>query len=163
MATYRDPKALAISQARRFDQVRRSFTVMHADMVQDMAKEAETLTSGTTSTAQLREMGHPFSRRRARSRGGIRKALASAGIAKLPINRQTGRLQRSLRVMRDGEGWRIQFVAPHAKFVLAPGGTRKMVARGFWPEMRKRFKPRNRRLIYEMRLRQLTIMYKRSA
>lgn len=152
MATFNDPKALAASQARRFAQVRRSMTVMHADMVQDMAKEAETLTSG-----------HPFSRRRARSRGGIRKALASAGIAKLPINRQTGRLQRSLRVMRDGEGWRIQFVAPHAKFVLAPGGTRKMVARGFWPEMRKRFKPRNRRLIYEMRLRQLTIMYKRSA
>lgn len=89
------------------------------------------LTSGTISTRELRRRGHPFARRGSTS---IRTATPL-----LPINFQTGRLQRSLRTFRRPFGWQLQFTAPEAKFVLAPGGTKLMVPRKFWTEMRRRY------------------------
>lgn len=130
-------------------------------MVDEVKADALNLTSGKVSTAQLRRMGHPFARARAlvrtRGKGGRRSP-----VPKLPINRQTGRLQESLTVQKRYDGPRGQvivlyFGAKHAKFVLALGGTRRMVARGFWRELlkrsrmaqlrsRKRFKARSSRM-----------------
>ncbi len=167
MANWTSAKALAVSQAARFAVLNRSIRAQHRQMVESMAQDAQELTSGTVSTATLRALGHPFSRRLARSRGGASKAISASGISRLPINQQTGRLKRSARIIPEttahGQSFRFQFTAPHAKFVLAPGGTRRMVARGFWPEMRRRWRPKNRKLIYDMRLKTLEVMYRRTA
>lgn len=112
--------------------LRRSLKITLQASVDAARADALKLTSGTLSTAQLRAMGHPFARRH-------RNTL----IPPLPINRQTGRLQASLRVFRRGENQaQLQFTAPHAKFVLAPQGTAKMLPRGFWVEMRRRHNAR---------------------
>jgi hypothetical protein len=101
-------------------------------LAEQMKEEAIKLTSGTVSTAQLRAMGHPFARRHPGS------------LARLPINRQSGGLQRSIRIMprtvAGEEGFQLQFTSPHSKYVLRRMGTRKMVARGFWSEMKRRFR-----------------------
>lgn len=88
------------------------------------------LTSGNTSTAQLRRMGHPYARNRFPS-GQTRVSLPL-----LPINRQTGDLQRSLFTFpfttETSFGARLGFDSRHARFVLARGGTRYMLDRLFW-------------------------------
>ena len=47
---------------------------------------------------------------------------------------------------------------PFAFALLAVGGTKRMVARGFWSAMKRKWKSRNKQLLYEIRLRQLRIM-----
>lgn len=112
--------------------LRRSLRLTLHSSVEASRNDAIRLTSGTISSARLRAMGHPFARRH-----------KNPLIPPLPINRQTGRLQASLRVFRRGETQAVlQFTAPHAKFVLAPLGTAKMLPRGFWIEMRRRHNAR---------------------
>lgn len=112
--------------------LRRSLKLTLQAMHESARQDAVRLTSGTLSARQLRAMGHPYARRH-------RNPL----IPPLPINRQTGRLQASLRVFRRGETQAVlQFTAPHAKFVLAPMGTTRMLPRGFWIEMRRRHNAR---------------------
>jgi hypothetical protein len=95
----------------------------------EMEKIAIELTSGTTSTAELRRRGHPHSRRRPQ------------GVPRLPINRQTGGLQSAIRIVRrvraNGEELYLSVNHPHA-VVLAKGGTLTMVPRGFMEEFAKR-------------------------
>jgi len=163
MRNWSDPAALAASQRRRFALTFQSWKIEHRNMAEMLMGDAQTLTSGRVSTRTLRKLGHPFSRNKGRAfKGGVNARVAAIGIPKLPINRQTERLQQSLRMTKVAGGiqsYRIEFLAPHAKYVLAQGGTKKMVAREFWTAMRKHWDSRNRRLYYEMRLRQLQIMY----
>jgi len=160
---WRDANALANSQRRRFKLTNQSWQISHKRMAEQLMGDFQDMTSGKVKTTTLRRLGHPFSRSRARKfKGGVNARINSIGVPKLPINRQTGRLQRSLSMKQVPGGiqsYRLEFSAAHAKYVLAQGGTKKMVARGFWTEARKRWDARNRRLIYEMRLRQLQIMY----
>jgi len=146
MATFTNPRQLASHQRRRAQNVRRSLTIEAASLVRGQKEEALKLTSGTVSTKRLSQMGHPFGRM---TTGNKRKGRMRGTLARLPINRQTGRLQQSLRVFHRYEGgnvvWRLQFMAPHGKFVLARGGTRKMVARGFWTALRKRYEREKKR------------------
>jgi hypothetical protein len=112
--------------------LRRSLRLTLHSSVDASRADALKLTSGNLSTAQLRAMGHPYARRH-------RNTL----IPPLPINRQTGRLQASLRVFRRGEDRaQLQFTAPHARFVLAPQGTARMLPRGLWMELRRRHNAR---------------------
>lgn len=163
MHQWNDPAALAASQSRRFRLTYASWQIQHKRMAEQLFGDFQTMTSGRVSTATLRKLGHPFSRAKGRRfKGGVKARVASLGVPKLPINRQTGRLQRSLRMTKVAGGiqsYRLEFMTPHAKYVLAQGGTKKMVARGFWTEARKRWRSRNSQLYYEMRLRQLQIMY----
>lgn len=158
-----DAGALAASQARRYRLTWQSWQIGHRRMAEMLYGDFQDMTSGRVSTRTLRKLGHPFSRSKAkRFKGGVKARVASLGVPRMPINRQTGRLQRSLKMTRVPGGiqsYRLEFLAPHAKYVLAQQGTRKMVARGFWTEARKKWQSRNRRLYYEMRLRQLQIMY----
>lgn len=158
-----DPGKLAASQARRFRLTSQSWRIEHKRMAEKLYGDMQWLTSGRVSTATLRRLGHPFSRRRARGfKGGVKGRVASIGVPKLPINRQTGQLQRSLRMTSVPGGiqsYRLEFLAPHAKYVLAQRGTRKMVARGFWTAVRGKWVSRNRQLIYDMRLLQLKRFY----
>lgn len=133
------------------EQVTRSLMLKIANNLKAEAmKPAIALASGNISTKQLTDAGHPFARRNRLSSGRlrrgrtreIRQARKNIGrIAKLPINRQTGALQRSMeiRVKSTKDSWKLFFYTdhPHA-VVLTPQGTRYMIARGFVEELTKR-------------------------
>lgn len=113
-----------------------------SDGMAKLASQANTkalgLTSGSVSTAQLIRMGHPFGRRAVRpGRGG--RGRIRGNLPRLPINKQTGDLQKSLilPIFQTARGfeYRLQFTKDYASFVLAPGGSRTTVARGFFPEL----------------------------
>jgi hypothetical protein len=97
----------------------------------EMGKIAEELTSGTTSSAELRRMGHPFSRRHPQN------------FPRLPINRQSGSLQKAIRIVRrvvgNTEQLFLRVSHPHA-LVLRKEGTSRMVPRGFFEEFSRRTK-----------------------
>jgi hypothetical protein len=121
-----------------------TFETGMAEVAKEQADFWRVMMSGRISARQLRRMGHPFGRgsnpeqRRLglRSMRGAapavaRRESASSAVPKLPINAQTGWLRNSVRAVRTPEGWSVQASAPHAKFILHPLGTRKMVGRGF--------------------------------
>lgn len=112
-----------------------------------MEKDALELTSGKTTTAALRRMGHPFA---LRTRMKRKKGGRFASISSLPINKQSGRLRRSFKRVPRYKGPKGQIediffnpsVAGNSLYVLSEGGTKRMRARGFWREMRKRYRKR---------------------
>lgn len=145
MATYRTPSDLAAGQRRRFANAKRSMTVANRELAKAMQGHAIRLTSGNVSTETLRKLGHPFARQGPgvndtipmRSGGRKRRVRVTVrGVAPLlPINKQTGRLQRSLRIIPVKDEFRLQFTAPYARYALAP--TKFIVNRNFWPSMRR--------------------------
>lgn len=126
---------------------------LHDDLVSQSVRDHAELTSGRVSAQQLRRMGHPFGRLGGQgsdtgARGIVRgrESLSDAARRKgnvirktmlmpLPINRQTGRLRASF-FSRGPFGphrtYELGFSAPHARYVLSPIGTERMVARGFY-------------------------------
>lgn len=153
MARFTNPRDLAAHQRARAARVKRSLTIEFGSLIEQARADAVTLTSGSVSTEALAQMGHPFGRSAARTG---RPGRMRGSLPRLPINLQTGELQRSLRLFRrfDSRGltYSLQFTSPHA-VVLSPGGTSRMVARGFWAEMHKRHKGRAfRRLERALRL-----------
>ncbi len=137
MATVRSPARFGGATAKRLAQKRRSIESEFEGLVRGMKKTAAAVTSGTVTLKRMRQMDHPYARRHGRAR-----------LPRIPIHKQSGDLQKSLRVMarhrRGAKVWRLQFTARHAPFVLAHGGTRYMLARGFWPAMRASYKRRLR-------------------
>ena len=144
----------------------------------DVADHMIDQVSGGISSKELRRRGHPFGRRKNRvttpmyGRGMVKqghrvhKTKVTTPTPLLPINRQKGTLAKSFRVIPEQgiglQSFRMQFTARHAKFILNPKGTKKMVGRGYWPAIRRYWTSRNKKLIYQMRLRQLQIMYARA-
>ena len=124
-------------------------------------KPALELTSGRVTKKQLAEAGHPFARSNRTAAGRlkrgatreVRAARKSLGrIAKLPINKHSGALQRSLHIrVRSGGGtWKLYSYSnhPHA-VVLSPDGTPTMVPRGFVEALSKRLS--SQRLVSRLR------------
>lgn len=132
MATLRNPDAWAAKQRQRLERGKRSIRNFPERLKPFVRKTVIDLTSGTVKTATLRRLGHPFSRRHP-------KPLIPA----LPINVQTGRLRKSVRIVATGKRpiYRVQFTVPYAKYVLALHGTQRMVPRRFWQTLIKRMKP----------------------
>lgn len=138
----------------RAAKVRRSILIAQEENVADVKEEARRLTSGHVSSKTLANLGHPFGRGYAgyeRSKSGfLRRYPPKVAIAPLPINTQSGELARSLRVFRRSSGGtvahQLQFTSPHA-VVVRPGGTSRMIDRGFWQALRKKYNaiamPRN--------------------
>jgi hypothetical protein len=129
---------------------RRLMLKIAVNLKAEAIKPAIALTSGTISTKQLADMDHPFARRNRTAQGRlrpgrsaeIRAARKSVGrIGKLPINRQSGALQKSMQIQirSSGDVWRLYFYTnhPHA-VVLSPKGTKHMVPRGFLEELTRR-------------------------
>ncbi len=148
MATFSDPKALLRHQTKRFAKVQAELVIEHEKMVQAMRSEAIGLTSGNVKTKTLRKLGHPFGKRASGRKRGRLPAL--------PINAQTGKLRASwIKTKLLGAGGKIHYdltnKAPYAKYVLSLGGTTKMIARGFWRELRKIWRKRNFDLLMKMR------------
>lgn len=87
------------------------------------------LLEGTVTTKQLRRMNHPY--------GRLPSAKPRGVLPALPINKQSGGLIESMEIRRvrlaeGGYAREIGFTAPYAQYVLAPEGTKYMIARGFW-------------------------------
>lgn len=162
---FNDAMALARKQS-RFASLARRLMEKHQDALISAIKiEHQQRTSGRISEKRLRSAGHPFARNKFRA-GFTRQALQADGprknryrqsskgaspaaiFPKLPINRQTGKLQQAINSakIRETQNERRYFVgfrdsvAPYWKYVLARGGTRHMVPRGYVQEHNKRAK-----------------------
>lgn len=155
MGTHRDDVSLIAAQRNRFARMERALRIEHAKLAGEMRDVAIDQTSGAISSAELARRGHPFGRGRGRINAKGRMRVGLKGIVpKLPINAQTGELRRSWRLMRrpsaSGQVLQLQPTSPHA-IVLRPGGTRNMVARGFWTMMRAAYRRKVKPGIQRMR------------
>jgi hypothetical protein len=129
---------LAAHQMKRLARMQATIKQSVQDMQKQGVQDAVELTGGMIKSRQLAAMGHPFARGRGnagRMRGKLRP---------LPINVQSGKLRRSMR----SRGYKklgfevLSSQVPYARFILAEGGTRKMVARGLKKEAQRRLKAR---------------------
>lgn len=144
-------------QVARFERMNQTMREMHREISEAGGQDGQELTQGTVSTAQLRKMGHPFGRGVGGSNGRYRPGLKRGRLGSLPINRQTGGLQRRLRLRRGRGGIQTFELTPgvhRGNWVLNPDGTRRMVGRGFWLEIKKRWRARNKALLDTARRRQ---------
>lgn len=103
--------------------------------------EAVKLTSGSHRTKKdLRKAGHPFKRD---GRLGRLGAVFQTWPL-LPIGQMSSDLVNKWRIFRrstsDGTAFRLQNLSSHARYVLAPGGTKRMVDRQFWQQLNTRTK-----------------------
>jgi hypothetical protein len=148
MATHKSAASFGIALAKRFGNMQGSLRDIHDKIANEVVDDHMDLTSGTVTTKTLRQAGHPFGRGPSGAqRGGNKKGRRS--FKRLPINRQTGQLRASkFKTGPSGPDrtYRIGFEIPYARFVLSPTGTRKMVARGFYEEIRSRHRARKQGL-----------------
>jgi hypothetical protein len=96
---------------------------------------------------------------------------AKGKVSPLPINKQTGELRRTFFKTKYGGKDKVVwmgFRAPHAKYVLSPTGTKKMIYRGFYSKSRnstgrdvgiiaQRHRARSAALVQSVRARQRKI------
>lgn len=167
MGFYTHAGDLAKAQQRKFSNFVRTSRTIHKEVADDMLREAVNTTSGNTSQKVLDALGNPFGRggdRKTFGKRGHRLRFSAKGAAPLlPINVQTGRLVRAWRIIPRSSGsgsvtYTLQNTSPESKFVLAVGGTKKMVARGFWPHMRKAYQGRTRARMQRARTAQILIL-----
>lgn len=110
--------------------------------------EAKKLTSGAVRTkTELATAGHPFRKQRLL---GIGNRIGGKSLPRayplLPIGRQKNRVQNGWRIFKQSNGvYRLQNIHPNSKFVLAPGGTKKAVDRGFWVALNRVVVPKVRK------------------
>lgn len=147
---------LVRAQQRKFARDKKTVRDAFQDMVDDGLDDHRELTGGSVKTKELARRGHPFGRGpvpQKRGKGsfgkgqrGIRsKTRVRRTMRTLPINRQRGKLQDSLR-MQKFRNYIDIFFAPGdgSLLVLLPLGTRYMVARGFQAEVERRHKARTK-------------------
>lgn len=144
------------AQRRRFSAMKGDARTLHREMVQEVYRSGRKLITGRPAGLDrpkiLRKAGSPFARTRA-STGRKRGAVGSRWPS-LPIGIVTGQLRSSYRQISSGNSQLVGFFSPGRSInVLLPGGTRRMVDRGYWPEVRKIWRPLNKALLDELRLR----------
>lgn len=173
MARFATSLALLQHQTRLMAAIELKAKAMHKEFVlKTMVREYVVRLSGTTSTRELANAGHPFARKRVSRRGYARyrnpnvkgrriseklNMGAAASFPLLPINAQSRRLMRSLRARTatpppGGQSWELGFTTPYAKFILSMNGTSKMVSRGYQQEIKKVREKRNKDLQRELKL-----------
>lgn len=104
-------------------------------IAEEYLADAIQFTGGGISQKHLARLGHPYGRgpsKEASTPGGLKRG----GAPNLPINLQSGRLRRGWylkkRGDRGGTVWTIGNSAGHARYILSPWGTKKMVGREIW-------------------------------
>jgi hypothetical protein len=160
------------AQKERFDRIQKDMLAMHKELADAGLGDMQELTSGTVSSATLARLGHPFGRGedsskstpKGRFRGASKAKFSKFGfkgqVPLLPINVQSGRLKAALRSRKVSRPGAIQAFengapgVPYEKYILSPTGTRRMVARGFWTEVTRRWKARNKAFIDHIKERQ---------
>lgn len=142
MATFTDARLLSAHQKARARRLKEGYTSIDAATragAEIVQADAVKLTSGATRTQkQLRQAGHPFARSGGRL-GRIGQVFQAFPL--LPIGQMSGDLKNKWRVFARAVGsetvYRLQNMSPQARFVLSPGGTSRMVDRGFWRELNR--------------------------
>lgn len=165
---------LRLAQRARFEQIGTSLHTVHYEQVQMGKKDFEELTSGKIP-AKLIDAIHPFARSGGqgtatgrklltkRQRSKAAKIIGGRGSIPLnPINIRTGQVHKGIRLTRGSNQHEFDLysIAPHAKYVLAVGGTKKMVARdvlGPNGQLRKRHRMRAAAAVDVMRRRQQAV------
>lgn len=144
------PRKLSDKLKSRARVAKRSIEVGNKEMAERMRVHAIALTSGGISKQAI-DQARPFARNReasqaiigvaqVRARPNARKKTrytASGSFPLNPINKHSGKLQRSLRITPTRNGYRLFFASPYAKYVLRTGGTKFMVDREFWKQMQR--------------------------
>lgn len=141
MALVLKPSSWLKKQQERNEAWKRAITEYPNAFKSYVMRQAIKLTSGTLTTEMLEAMGHPYSRRR-----------RNPAVPVLPINKQTGRLQRSFRFMptRHKTTFHLQATAPYAHEILSVSGTSLMVPRDFQKELIRRSFEEMKRLNQKM-------------
>lgn len=148
MPIFSNPKALALHQKARSLRVKVAVTRQFDAEAAEIKAAAIRLTSGGISEASLRNAGHPYARRigSPKLKGKRQAVFGQAGIApKLPINIQTGNLVRRWILPRFATGneveYRLSNTAAYGKYILAVGGTKRMIERPIWRRLRQLYRP----------------------
>lgn len=102
---------------RKAEAIRARTRDAEADNAQRLLNVARAYSSGPFSTATLRRMGHPYARRNPRPPGNP-----------AVVNVQSGRFRQSWRLVKTPSGWRVENLAPYAKY-FSDRGTRRMIRR----------------------------------
>lgn len=160
MGVYTSPVQLQKAQQRKFLKMELNQRNVHKELMARAEKDYALGTGGGVSEKALAQMGHPFAREGSAARGIVknktrfktggrsyrtvrskkgggskvtqRSQVRNGIIQPLPINKQTGELRRSFKRRGTFEVTYMGFTAPHAKYILSPQGTKRMVARGFY-------------------------------
>lgn len=171
---FTSPTALKNHQKKRFAKMQLGQQRVHKELATQGERDFVGATGGQIKSKTLAAMGHPFGRM---SSGGMRNIVkgqsgkfGSAGlkgqvskkgvVRPLPINVQSGRLRRAITLQGPAgraSTYKLYSAAPHARFVLSPTGTKKMVARGLLGGnglLRKRHKARLAALVSVIRAQQ---------
>ncbi len=142
-----------------FQRAQLSAEKAHAQLAEQAYEDWKALVSGQLQKAQTKgafargsnvTVSTKFGRRRQLTAAQLAKRNLSGSVPLLPINIQSGRLERSITRRQTGTMPRQIFdVGPNSSagksmWVLVPGGTRKMIARGIWVEIERRWKARNK-------------------
>lgn len=149
-------------------------TEVHKELATQGREDFHDQTGGQVKSKTLAAMGHPFGRMATGgmrnitkgragsfSDAGLKGQVTKKGVVRpLPINVQTGRLRRAITLQGPSgrlKVYKLYSAAPHAKYVLSPTGTRKMIARGLLGPrglLRKRHKARLSALVDVLRAQQ---------
>lgn len=162
MAQFTDPMALYKAQKVRFAKQMLTARAAHEEVVIAGLHDMVELASGRLTKSQTRgafargsspATSTPTGRRRQLTKAQLRRRAIKGGVPLLPINVQKGNLRKAIRKIQTaappgGQAYDVgpQGV-PYAKYVLGLGGTRKAVARGYFPEVRKRWRARNKAFV----------------
>jgi hypothetical protein len=166
LSVYRDVRTLAIAQRKRLRATQATMEKGHTMIAIEGREDLHELTAGKISSKTLRKLGHPYGRgsspgagklQRASGRAKTKAATGRASVPLLPINKQSGKLRRGIFLRRSSGGkqaYALGSGARHAKYIMNPAGTSKMVGRGVMtlnnPKMgmlERRWHARNRELI----------------
>lgn len=177
MRTHRSVTGLYQAQLAWFNKVNIGIKKGHYEVARRSLSDLSEFTSGNVSLKTLRRLGHPYGRganasastptgfMRGASKADMKRIAGRASLpkigGKLIINKQSGGLRAGAYLRKFNDPKAVQSFAlgsdaKHAKYVLDPRGTKKMIGRGvFGGKMiglqtdgliEKRWKQRNRAL-----------------
>jgi hypothetical protein len=146
LPTYTSPLAFYKKQKRALEEsVGRTPKQLWRQIPEGAFRDFKELTSGGVSSRQLAAMGHPYARVGNGARRGPSKAYVKGAAPLLPINKQSSRLNSSVRLYHRSTRYTLEesvgFDAAKAGRsinAVAPKGTRYVVPRGIWGEIRTR-------------------------
>lgn len=132
-SNYSDFQKLADRYRKIAVQLPKDAEVWHKEIAKEAYRDLkDDLLTGKTSSRQLRKEGHPYAKNRLKKAGAQKKGLMAARPL-FPINRQSGRLLGGLYLYESLliglQSFELASAAPHAKYIMDPRGTRKMLGR----------------------------------
>lgn len=134
MATHTTFLSLVQAQESRFAKVKNTLDNVSRIMAREGYADLKELTEGGLSKKVTRgafARGLSPAQNMVNAGNVARRPKMKARIPLRPINKQSGKLHRSIRVAQSGKySFDVSVSTPYAKYILHPAGTKKMVGRG---------------------------------